>query len=475
MGRILPNAPEWFYSVNPFVLAWAPYWPNYLSGAFLAAVLGVLLVLSAGLVGYAVLRLRSDLKDRSAGRVARWSARLGRVAKRLRAWFPGPSLDRNPVLWREWRRSRLSRMARVVWGLFVVASLAGTVLGLVVISQDYHNGQRFLGMVAGLQATFGLLLVSLTAPTMLAEERLRGSLDLLLTTPLPTHRIVLAKWWGAYRVVPALAFLPMIGAIVMAVMAPESIYVLPQPPSAPLTAIDRIVFATLPAAFLLVQGAAVTSVGLALATWMRRLGRAVAVSVASYAFVAFAWIILLESQIVTPLLTWLGLFGPDDQQAEMFFLRVLLSACPLGGQFLLFETASWPPSQSRVAFYLGLVIVILATLLFALVVLGLTLVTFDRCMGRMPERPRRAPATARPCARPAWASRPAAGQTANAGPVGCSVSTEALKPRGLVLTEHPTGAYPDILLFVNRHPRDRLLELVRRPSGSPWCRSGRPT
>jgi hypothetical protein len=141
----------------------------------------------------------------------------------------------------------------------------------------------------------------------------------------------------------------------------------------------------------LIQGAAVTSVGLALATWMRRLGRAVAVSVASHAFVAFGWLIVFELQIPTPLMVWLGLFGPDDHNANNFFSIILASACPFGGQYFPFATERPLVSESRMAFYLGLVVVLLATLLFALLVLGLTLVTFDRCMGRMPERPRRAP------------------------------------------------------------------------------------
>jgi hypothetical protein len=50
-----------------------------------------------------------------------------------------------------------------------------------------------------------------------------------------------------------------------------------------------------------------------------------------------------------------------------------------------------PPAQSRGAFYIGQVIVILATLAFGLVVLALTMATFNRCVGRASERPRRAP------------------------------------------------------------------------------------
>ena len=51
----------------------------------------------------------------------------------------------------------------------------------------------------------------------------------------------------------------------------------------------------------------VTSFGLALATWMRRVGRAIAISVASYVTIAFGWFLFLEMDVVTSLLTWLGL------------------------------------------------------------------------------------------------------------------------------------------------------------------------
>ena len=141
----------------------------------------------------------------------------------------------------------------------------------------------FLGLVSGLEATFGLLLLSLSAPTVLAEERVRGSLDVLMTTPISTDRIVLAKWWGAFRVVPALALLPAFGAIVIAAGEPSEFRTGPcrsEPGSA--RNIDRLAMAGLPVLLFLVQGAAVASLGLLLATWVRRLGRAVAASVTIY-------------------------------------------------------------------------------------------------------------------------------------------------------------------------------------------------
>ena len=54
----------------------------------------------------------------------------------------------------------------------------------------------------------GLLLRSVTTPTILTEERARASLDILMSTPLPTHAIVLGKWWACYRRMLPLLILP---------------------------------------------------------------------------------------------------------------------------------------------------------------------------------------------------------------------------------------------------------------------------
>ena len=121
-----------------------------------------------------------------------------------------PSLDDDPVLWREWRRGRPSRLARIIWGFYIALALACTAWSVVTATSG--GDTEIAGVLTGLQATFGLLLVSVVAPTALAEERARGSLDVLMTTPVSTDRIVLAKWWGAYRLVPAVAFLPSIAS-----------------------------------------------------------------------------------------------------------------------------------------------------------------------------------------------------------------------------------------------------------------------
>src|SRR5207248_5890046 len=71
---------------------------------------------------------------------------------------------------------------------------------------------NMLAMVLAVQVLVGLLLVSVAAPNPLAEERARGSLDVLLATPLSTRSILGGKWWGTYRAVPRLAFLPSLSA-----------------------------------------------------------------------------------------------------------------------------------------------------------------------------------------------------------------------------------------------------------------------
>ena len=94
----------------------------------------------------------------------------------------------------------------VIWTFYIGLAVLGTGWGLIGLADNFRNGSQFLLFVNGFQATVGLMLISLDSPTVLAEERVRGSLDVLLATPLSTARIVMAKWWGAYRHVPGLAF-----------------------------------------------------------------------------------------------------------------------------------------------------------------------------------------------------------------------------------------------------------------------------
>src|SRR5262249_24985677 len=107
--------------------------------------------------------------------------------------------------------------------------------------------------------------------TALVEERVRGSLDVLLTTPLSTPSVVWAKWWGVFREAPRLLLLP---ALVVVPLEWAS---------------GDWLGAWLVVLNLLAACAAWTSVGLALPTWLRSGGRPVATAVALYTLVGLGW------------------------------------------------------------------------------------------------------------------------------------------------------------------------------------------
>jgi ABC-type transport system involved in multi-copper enzyme maturation permease subunit len=129
-------------------------------------------------------------------------------------------------------------------------------------------------LVNGLQLAIGLLLLSVTAATSLVGERAGGSLDLLMSTPLSTRQIVFGKWLGAFRAVPLLAVLPALVIWAVGQSADNR----------------RSVPCLLLIAFVLCSGAAVTSLGLAMATWFSRVGRAVGSTVAIYVIVTVGWV-----------------------------------------------------------------------------------------------------------------------------------------------------------------------------------------
>ena len=66
------------------------------------------------------------------------------------------------------------------------------------------------GNVAAFQVACGLPFLLLSATMAVVEERGRGSLDILLVTPVATQSIVLAKWWGAFRELRRVLVLPLL-------------------------------------------------------------------------------------------------------------------------------------------------------------------------------------------------------------------------------------------------------------------------
>ena len=319
----LPPPPDWFYATNPFVLVYAPYtWPGHFGLLEVAIFVAAALAISAGLLAMTIARLRRFVLPAEVGRRKRklrvpalrlpW-LRAGLAAiRRWRERLPGPSLDGNPVLWREWHRSRPSRMARILWTLYWLGAVVATAIGIhdvFAYGIDNMTGGFMIHTALVLQSVLGLMLLSVQAPTALGEERVRGSLDVLMAAPISTRAIVWGKWMGTYRVALWLAVLPGLAAAVIAATCPDVSprfgAVVAGIPIGPVGPADRVLAPVLVVAEWLSWGAAFTSLGLLLATWTPRIGRAIGISVAVFLLLSFGWMFLAGIVILPALRSWL--------------------------------------------------------------------------------------------------------------------------------------------------------------------------
>jgi ABC-type transport system involved in multi-copper enzyme maturation permease subunit len=375
---LLGVSERWTLLINPFYLANAPYvapwrfdfWDYAL---FFSAAIGA----SGVLVLLAVWRMRPvTTRQASAAGKSPGLGLIGRIGRSL----PGPSLDGNPVLWREWHRSRPS-----LWMTILVALLGGTTglaccIGAFAI---WRHGVVGFGMpgpahLAGIfgyliQLILGMLMLSVLAPLSMSEERQRDSLDVLVVTPLSTWSIVLGKWWGTFRLVPVLAIGPGLMAFALATArraAPLPGVAVRRPD---VSSAYSICGAALMVATILVHGAAMTSIGLALATWIKRQVRAIVTSVCVFVLVAVGWPILVSNS-----------FRPVQGMSSLSPLFVaLVMADELAMRFERLAGILW---------WVGFWDVGVAA--FAIGLLWLTWRTFDLGLGRIPETPRTSPVLA---------------------------------------------------------------------------------
>jgi ABC-type transport system involved in multi-copper enzyme maturation permease subunit len=341
--------PSWVWMLNPFVVALAPYaTPGTTDLSEPLEFAGITLTLSVLLLATAVVSVRR-VTVRDAGRPPR-AARRFAIPARIHAlgrWLPRPSLDRNPVLWREWQRKQPSRWVRLSWTAYII--LAGF---FGIASMVLDRGQALSGLateVNALQVGVGLLLLSIGSVTSLAEERVRGSLDVLLATPLETRKIVWGKWWAAFRPVVFMATWP---ALVTAIACSHS----------------HFWGVMLTAGLVLSYGAAITSLGLALATWVTALGRAIALGVTAYVFVSLGLPVVVQ---VIARSNW-GLF--------------LAFGSPFVGVGTLTEEMEHGHAGFPISFLVCNSCWMVAYAVIAAGLLWRTLLTFDRRLGRVSDR-----------------------------------------------------------------------------------------
>jgi hypothetical protein len=336
---------------NPFFAVFLPYLrPGVDAISDQLIFLAMTLVISSGFALLAILRVRA-VAARQAGRPGsprRTGFLLTTLRRRL--WLPfGPSLDARPALWREVRHRRPSPWGRVIWLVYGTFAVGFSLLAILdsMFGTSGPFGSPFPAMVTCLQVLVGLLLLSVSSVTSLAEERASGSLDVLLTTPLTTAAIVEAKWRGSFRLVPLLALGP---ACVTAAVIRE-------------TRLWEVV--PLVAAFILACGAAITSLGLGLATWVRRPSRAIAISVVIFVLITIGWPFLI------------GLLVPFRGQG-------LLAASPVFGVIYPMDAALiYRHSQSQYRDCLTWTSAWIVGYSFAAGVLLIAVYkTFNRCLGR---------------------------------------------------------------------------------------------
>jgi ABC-type transport system involved in multi-copper enzyme maturation permease subunit len=381
MARWVGPPASWSLLTNPFYVALAPYAaPGTLGGwdylEFFSATLGTSIVLTA----VAVWRMRPvacrGSLEKSKGPRGGW---IGRALR----WAPGASLDGNPVLWREWHRSRPTR-----WTMAIVVLLMGTTFALSVGGAValWINGVivgpasvwSIIGMCSFvLHVIFGLLMLAAIAPTSMAEERQRGSLDLLAATALSTRAIVTGKWLGTFRLVMPMTIGPALIALAMATAhsnnsPPISINTATAPALA-LSMAARIYGVAVVIATILAHGALITSMGLALAVWIKRHGLAIGMSVGAYILVMAAWPIFI------------GIAVSDDEHPGRDLACVSpVVACTLFVPYLTSRIGHQSVLDDMPAlgtFWAVEVFVI------AMGLLWLTVRTFDACFDRTSERP----------------------------------------------------------------------------------------
>ena len=252
---------------SPFEMG-LPHQAAFLASAILASV-GLLLLARRSIRPAALAQANRPAKRGAPEAPARLVMRL-----------PAPPLDGNPVLWREWHRKLPSRWTGRFWAAYIAISTLASLLAIgpvYFLRADYEMAQSLAPQVNAWGVSIGLLLLCVAAASALSEERDRGSLDIIMATPLPTSTIIWGKWWGTFAMVPRLLILPIWVSVGLAMVS------------------GHVLAVVLVIGLILACAAAIVSVGLALSTWIPRQGRVVTTIIIVYVMVSVGWPILLES------------------------------------------------------------------------------------------------------------------------------------------------------------------------------------
>jgi ABC-type transport system involved in multi-copper enzyme maturation permease subunit len=322
---------------------------------------GGLLAVSTVLVGVTIWRMR-HVAIRQMGRGEVRKVRRARSSVRPRITLPGPTLDGNPVLWREWHRQRPSRWVRVVGTIYYAVSGLFCALASYTLWNNGSSGE-FCALIVAFSVSVGMLLVAVRVPSALVEERVRGSLDILMSTPMTTRAIVEGKWWGAFRSSAALAILPGIVVTFALICYIPSV----TPPN--YLRIEMFLVPGLMVLWIVSYATFLTTLGLALATWLKKPGRATALTVVIHVLLTLGLPMIVMG---------LGITRHED------FEFALVSGSSFWGPGLLtviLERSNGMPGD-RFGIICGAFLWSTAFVVSSLGLLAATIATFDRCLGR---------------------------------------------------------------------------------------------
>jgi hypothetical protein len=152
-----------------------------------------------------------------------------------------------------------------------------------------------------------------------------------------------------------------------------------------LTLVDRIIAPGLVVGALLSFGAAITSLGVALATWVPRAGRAIAINVVVLLLLGIGWPLLFEIFLSGPIQQWLYMKSGIDSMQLLWLDAGLNAVSPFVAPVMILQSLGKYPWPGRGLFWLcALAWEVLAATAAALMYWGM-LRTFDLYLGRVRE------------------------------------------------------------------------------------------
>jgi hypothetical protein len=347
--------PAWVKLTNPLDLALLSYATlEWRSLAAQVLALGVSGVLSGLLILLSIKLLQSVVMSQEGRRGMSRKLHFGDRLVGLLKHLPSPSLDRYPLLWREWKRFRPSRFSLAVAAIYFALSIMVTVA--VIQVGLWNRWTDIPHIINDFQVGFGLLLVSAASVTLLSDERVDPQkLDLLLVSPLSTQAIIEAKWWAAFRLLPLLVLMPVAMGAVRARDGYGAWW--------GLVLIAGLVF---------VQGAFVTTVGLALSVWIPSQRKAMVASILIYLAIALPGALALTKPLAAMDPTLAGMAAGSPLWAAGYPLKEYIDL--------------WFFHQRTTSCLIWSVLWIIVYAIASIIVLVAVLATSDHCLGRAEDR-----------------------------------------------------------------------------------------